>query len=481
MMQPVRRSTLMVVSAFVAWLAAAESVAATLSALSTTSAPKAARLKLTGAGFGASQASSVVMIGGASAPVSRWSDTQITAYVPEGSALGSVPVSVVVDALPSNSLTMVVSDRVASGRVRWRLQTERSVRSRSAVAPDGTVLVLDLSGTLYAVTPSGGVKWITRPVGIGQNPVAVGADGVAYVAGDGALVAINPDGTEKWRFIDTTGSFGAGPGVGPDGNIYAVSETTVGGGMGALILSPSGQRLYSQPGYRHVYGTAGLPREITFGSGQWYFQLGDATNTGGALQALQLGGGRRWAVQVDKYTGAAAIGPDGRVYVRMGAQRIAALSPSTGAVLNTFNYPNNLNSDWANPDVGSDGSVYVAASFGSTFGLTATLTQKWSSAGNSVSADFAVSPNASLAVYTGYNLGSPGRILAHAPTGTLKWTESLPSENGGNMMAASRPRFSNDSATVYVGTSTNDYATDPYGYLYALATGASTSTSLLGD
>jgi hypothetical protein len=83
------------------------------------------------------------------------------------------------------------------------------------------------------------------------------------------------------------------------------------------------------------------------------------------------------------------MGPDGRVYVRMGAQRIAALSPSTGAVLNTFNHPNNLNADWANPDVGSDGSVYVAASFGSTFGLTATLTQKWSGAGNSVSVDFA--------------------------------------------------------------------------------------------
>jgi hypothetical protein len=46
-------------------------------------------------------------------------------------------------------------------------------------------------------------------------------------------------------------------------------------------------------------------------------------------------------------------------------------------------------------------------------------------------------------------------------------------------MAASRPRFSNDSTTIYVGTSTNDSATDPYGDLYAITTGG--STSLLGD
>ena len=44
----------------------------------------------------------------------------------------------------------------------------------------------------------------------------------------------------------------AGPTVGPDGNIYAVTD---GGGLGALSLTPGGQLIWNQPGYVNFAGT----------------------------------------------------------------------------------------------------------------------------------------------------------------------------------------------------------------------------------
>ena len=56
--------------------------APTISALSVTTLAQAGRLKISGSSFGASQGSGIVTIGGATAPVSKWTDASITAYVP---------------------------------------------------------------------------------------------------------------------------------------------------------------------------------------------------------------------------------------------------------------------------------------------------------------------------------------------------------------------------------------------------------------
>ena len=69
--------------------------APTISALSVTTLAQAGRLKISGSSFGAEQGSGIVTIGGATAPVSNWTDASITAYVPDSSPLGSQPVQVV--------------------------------------------------------------------------------------------------------------------------------------------------------------------------------------------------------------------------------------------------------------------------------------------------------------------------------------------------------------------------------------------------
>ena len=96
--------------------------APTISALSVTTLAQAGRLKISGSSFGPEQGSGIVTIGGATAPVSNWTDASITAYVPDSSPLGSEPVQVVTSGGGSNTLQLRVTARSAAGRVQWRFQ-----------------------------------------------------------------------------------------------------------------------------------------------------------------------------------------------------------------------------------------------------------------------------------------------------------------------------------------------------------------------
>ncbi len=72
-------------------------------------------------------------------------------------------------------------------------------------------------------------------------------DGTVYVASGSTITAIAPDGSIRWAFTDPGNGQGviAGPTVGPDGNIYVVTDF---GGTGAFALSPSGQVVWTNPG-----------------------------------------------------------------------------------------------------------------------------------------------------------------------------------------------------------------------------------------
>ncbi|HSF22877.1 MAG TPA: IPT/TIG domain-containing protein, partial [Blastocatellia bacterium] len=56
---------------------------------------RAERLRIFGENFGAIEAGSQVLIDGVPAPVSRWSDTLVVAYVPESVRIATVPVQIV--------------------------------------------------------------------------------------------------------------------------------------------------------------------------------------------------------------------------------------------------------------------------------------------------------------------------------------------------------------------------------------------------
>ena len=180
-----------------------------ISALSATTLAQAGRLKISGSGFGAEQGSGIVKIGGATAPVSNWTDTSITAYVPDTSPLGSEAVQVVTSGGMSNTLQLTVTARpAAAGHVQWRFQADGLyIQGRAGIGLDGTIYALDVGGHLYALTPSGGVKWIFNTGPIAIQSVEVGPDGTIYFGSSvNKIYAVNPDGTLKWTITDLSGA-----------------------------------------------------------------------------------------------------------------------------------------------------------------------------------------------------------------------------------------------------------------------------------
>jgi PQQ-like domain len=155
------------------------------------------------------------------------------------------------------------------GSVKWRFQVPgQYVLRRPAVGPDGGVVVVNSSGNVYSLTSNGVLRWVVQYAG-GDGSPSIGSDGTVYVASMNTIKAISPDGSIRWAFTEPSAGQGviAGPTVGPDGNIYVISDV---GGLGAFALSPQGQLLWSNPGNPQFSENAQLGVELVFGSGRLY-------------------------------------------------------------------------------------------------------------------------------------------------------------------------------------------------------------------
>jgi outer membrane protein assembly factor BamB len=112
-----------------------------------------------------------------------------------------------------------------NGSVKWTTQTGPTVKSAPALAPDGTVYHASADGKMYAVSPQGQPKWAfdfgehlgptplltsqgTGPgggggasgIGSGASPT-VGPDGTVFIgANNSNMYAVTPTGTLKWLF-----------------------------------------------------------------------------------------------------------------------------------------------------------------------------------------------------------------------------------------------------------------------------------------
>jgi len=149
-----------------------------------------------------------------------------------------------------------------NGTLKWRYKTGHWIRTAPCIGNDGTIYVVSLDDHLHAVNPDGTRKWTTN-VGAGTSPT-IGQDGTIYcgytklyainptngsvkwtfdiggtmrggtpcnsvdgtiyvgTSDGGKLIAINPDGTEKWR--EKIGTCESPPAIGKDGTVYVGSD-----------------------------------------------------------------------------------------------------------------------------------------------------------------------------------------------------------------------------------------------------------------
>ena len=240
-----------------------------ITALSDTTLPRSGRLLIFGSGFGAAQGTGEVLIDGVEAIATKWMETEIHAYVPEIATPAAVPVQVVTPGGSSNTITLQVTLRQPDERIQWRFQTDDYTPLQFvARAADGRIYVSDLA-RLYALSPDGGLLWVVEGAG-GGRPISFGADGTIYTGGaPGTIVwALNPDGSARWTIPTSVNQpLLAGPNVGPDGNIYAVQDTSSGEGLGQFAVDPDGNVLFSVVQFLSF---AGGNSEITFGEDRFY-------------------------------------------------------------------------------------------------------------------------------------------------------------------------------------------------------------------
>lgn len=159
-----------------------------------------------------------------------------------------------------------------NGTVKWRASTGDSIAAAGvALAEDGTIYC----GTekLRAFYPNGTLMWAIDLNGSIYSCVpAVSKDGTIYVSAGVSLVAINANGTEKWRHLIATQNAYSSPSIGQDGTVYVGSRSNDYGFLHAFgtgepkkieISQPKPGRLYL---FDHDLGQTYLNRTIIIGS-----------------------------------------------------------------------------------------------------------------------------------------------------------------------------------------------------------------------
>lgn len=105
-----------------------------------------------------------------------------------------------------------------NGTVKWKYKTGNWIRVSPCIGDDGTIFVVSLDGYLHAVLPNGTMKWKTN-VGAGASPI-YGWNDTIY-CGSGSLFAVNAvNGSVKWTLSIPKNIEGGTPCQSVDGTIY---------------------------------------------------------------------------------------------------------------------------------------------------------------------------------------------------------------------------------------------------------------------
>lgn len=372
-------------------------------------------------------------------------------WSPAGLLLGAVPVLIF--------QTLPISSARTQGRVKWRHRIASAyIPVRPAVARDGTVYAVDISGTLHAVAADGKPKWTLA--GAGRKGVSVGADGTVYTGDTTKVLAVNPNGTIKWtyRLAPVAHSF-MGPTVGPDGNIYANGPM----GPGVFSLTPAGKLRWStvtpwgrprvqnqELVFRPPSGNRGL--QVLF-SGNGILAQVEAKD--GKMTRISSGGDFQ-----------PAIGPNGDLY-STGSLDLRAFQPD--GKLRWFFRARQFNAI-GDPTVGTDGTVHVVK-LGGLFALrpsdgSTIWTHHDYSSLRLPMASPSTNPANRMILVGGRSRGGTDFMRAVDPRGALMWQVDLRPFGKVGPFPTTTARFTPDGNTAYFGTQ----ASQTHCFLYALDT-----------
>jgi outer membrane protein assembly factor BamB len=327
------------------------------------------------------------------------------------------------------------------GTIKWKFKTGGGIESSPAIGADGTIYVGSHDNKLYAVNPDGTLKWkfsagepsyddiykVTK--GILASP-AVAKNGTIYFSSlSDKFFAINPDGTEKWRYeVPITSDTWTSPVIGKDGTIYTGAARRKFEGSqeqeyyedpisGIYAFTPNGKLKW------RFTSKSDMPGSIAVGDdGIIYAFIGESETKMkwvGYLKAITAGGKEKWKYPIIFSESSPAIAPDGSIYMGAGHENKGFLALNPDGTENWF-FP--TKDDISSiPAIGSDGTIYVGVWDGIFYAFSPDGEVKWSFK-TPKKTDEEITTSAAIgaegAIYFG--TGS-GYFYALNSDGTLKW------------------------------------------------------------
>jgi hypothetical protein len=198
-----------------------------ISGLNPTSGPVGTSVTITGANLGASQGTSTVKFGTATAAVTNWSNTSITATVPSGLAAGSYNVVATVNGTASNTQAFTVT--TSGGTVITKLYVNSGgVLSGTAGTSATTNTITSAGGANYDGTPTNATTYLISGLNGTYDSTKATAFNLYLDAGtntgDGIQVQVQYDftGDGVWDRTETYNYFATNPVV--DWENYAQSQ-----------------------------------------------------------------------------------------------------------------------------------------------------------------------------------------------------------------------------------------------------------------
>lgn len=262
---------------------------------------------------------------------------------------------------------------------RWK--TAKAIMATPAIDKNGLIYINGSSNYLHAINPDDGREKWKFPIKWSNdfwNSPSIAADGTILIGTarnestqdkegrPSGVYAINPDGTEKWRYPIDAGVTSI-PAIGPDGSIYIGAAESVNNHGKVFALDQNGKYKweFTMEQWEESSATVAEDGTIYIGSKE------------GNLYAINPDGTEKWRFA----TGAGlsivpAIAQDGTILFGSWNGKFYALNPD-GTKKWQFDTPEGFEALSSSPAVGADGTIYFGHTQKGLYALNSDGSQKW--------------------------------------------------------------------------------------------------------
>jgi outer membrane protein assembly factor BamB len=129
------------------------------------------------------------------------------------------------------------------GQIQWSAPAVASLDSSAVLDEDGTTYLC--GNSLIAIDSTGAERFTSGSCLSGTSP-AIGEDGTIYVAGYSELMALDKSGSERFRFPYYQNN-GSSPAIDSDGTIYVAADIASDSGAYLIAIHPDGTEKWKLP------------------------------------------------------------------------------------------------------------------------------------------------------------------------------------------------------------------------------------------